>query len=298
MEQGIKRRKIENTNLGMDDITWMESNLRESPGSSITVEALYFTYSEEAAATGRTRTSQKQFGYLLGKYFKVSSKKVYNKVTKTLVYTHCGIELKPSNKTKKCIDNTDICRLVTDVISARPKWEYLINAEGQHKIKFETNVTMNDKVIDFICHLNENSWTLFMDQYEIDLNNLRISSSFTWTKENLITIMNITEKIKVCRGKPRGKFLHNLNKLTISKLKVGEEKCVNVVHCGICLRVNRFVNVSEHCVKCRQMKLYQPEVPLTIDDHIARDPNGVIDKLLPRASQELKVLIKNQCKNN
>jgi hypothetical protein len=167
----------------------------------------------------------------------------------------------------------------------------------QVEINIPTGIIINKNRTNlFITFKTENKWTLHFGEVAVDLEELQIDSIY-FTKEDVLAVVKIVNKIKICKGKVKSDRVTVRTNVVEHVSENGEE--IQTVRTNKCKRVLTFPSHAFTCDICQKINVVTPLkasdfMELTKTD--ANDMEEIMNTVLPQANDEQKEFITEQLK--
>ena len=277
----------------------MAENLRVCDGCCLTSEAIYFPYIEAAAAEGQSACNTAMFGRTIKSLFGIQSRRQLN-VHKKLQTTYCNIEW-IGKENQRPLQFDDIKQVVSDFM---PNVYLRKDDQDIFTVMIDTRVSSNNipivKIVHFYSH---GKWNLQVGEVKVKLGPLDISDTFSLTDTSVRGVLTIASRLKVCHGKEKsGDVIVRTNVVECVKTENFTTGII-VLRAQGCNRATQFHATGDWptCRTCQMLKACHPATcksnqDIDLDDLDSTDMENIIKAVLPNASPDMQLLIKEQRK--
>jgi hypothetical protein len=173
-------------------------------------------------------------------------RKVRNTFYTNLGYRNTGVE--------NPVTVSDIPAIVNDFKTVKA-WVTDANND-QVEINIPTGIIINkNRTYLVITFKTENKWTLHFGEVTVVLEELQIDSNYS-TKEDVLAVVKIVNKIKICKGKVKSDRVTVRTNVVEHVSENGEE--IQTVRTKNCKRVLTFPSCSFTCDICQKSNVVTP----------------------------------------
>lgn len=286
-------------------------------------QELYFSYKEECCANGRNYVGHTLFGRILKNIFPSI---VYKEIGYRGPRAYFGVKwmLHPTFVPFHAI-SFDFLNSYHGVSLRR--------TDSCYEIEFLSDVKVNGLDVKKTLRLNQDfTWNLFVMGDKVSSDNIIPQLENTYSSQQISSICNLVSALKICQGRDMPKSAV-ISRLTVERFfQDGCDK--RKTRALKCTKVLPLLATSEVCCKCQRVQIINAIAPsvsqvnkvsavpvksqeevskecddsspvitnadssvfLSVDD--STDLDKIIDMIIPNASDELKILIKDQRKSN